>query len=434
MAREALPFGRGGVVAVPATWLLRAVRLTDAAEALAVCQFLLERCPWLAGARDNDGFNVLHHAATRGDVQLFKTLVQGCPPALMAQTEPDTVAHIVVTQQPALIPALLAAVEHALDATDERDANAVHEGKQARARVLAQLLASALVVDAKHVVRTLVTEHQVDLNAEIDLPGGSPLLYAATASCSLDMVKLLCQLGANVNRQTGPARRNLLLAAAERGRCDLVQFCLSQGADLLMVDQAGHSPVMLAAAGGHQAVIETLTNNRLERLCAALQTQDLGTVAELSVHACGLDQPAGAVAPLEAALKAGALPLVEWLVAKGVPATSRRLVSICRLALDANDPAPAWRCMQLAVAQMQNKCTGARWADYAPGLAKAAELLATPEARSLLTTCVLAPAVWQQTVLPFLASKPADILVRRRRREKKKRKKEGGEEMMMMVR
>lgn len=68
----------------------------------------------------------------------------------------------------------------------------------------------------------------------------------------------LCQQGVDVDAPCRPQGRTALHAAAEAGSAAGVRALLGLGADSYRADDDGVSPLMLAAAGGHEAAVKVM--------------------------------------------------------------------------------------------------------------------------------------------------------------------------------
>ncbi|KAL0985519.1 hypothetical protein UPYG_G00157930 [Umbra pygmaea] len=73
-----------------------------------------------------------------------------------------------------------------------------------------------------------------------------------------DSVTMLLNSGVSVNRTDPKDGRTLLASAAHTGSAEVFQLLLSRGADPLIIDHQGQSPLTLAARQGHEKVLEAL--------------------------------------------------------------------------------------------------------------------------------------------------------------------------------
>lgn len=91
-------------------------------------------------------------------------------------------------------------------------------------------------------------------------------LLALTAACSAgkkSVVQLLLTRGAMLSQ---PSSKGLtpFLSAVQAGYWDIAVILLRQGADIESVDNHGRSALMIAAAEGHQGLVNMLlTNSKL---------------------------------------------------------------------------------------------------------------------------------------------------------------------------
>lgn len=98
----------------------------------------------------------------------------------------------------------------------------------------------------------------------IDKEGRTPLILACTRGELLDMAITLLNLGANVNiYRPGMHRGTPLHHAAKRGLEKTVTLLLSRGANPMVINDAGLTPLQMARIRGHVAVVRILE----EHLC-----------------------------------------------------------------------------------------------------------------------------------------------------------------------
>lgn len=108
----------------------------------------------------------------------------------------------------------------------------------------------------------------------IDKDGRTPLLLACSRAELLDMAMTLLNSGANMKAYCSGSHGGYPLHhAAKRGLDKTVTLLLSRGANLLAINDEGHTPLDMARSRGHVAVVRLLE----EKLCLFS-----GTIRELS--------------------------------------------------------------------------------------------------------------------------------------------------------
>jgi beta-lactamase regulating signal transducer with metallopeptidase domain len=103
---------------------------------------------------------------------------------------------------------------------------------------------------------TIVPGQETQLD-RLDAEGFSQLHRAASGG-HVDQVRMLLDLGANVNIEQGTYRGTPLQYAAFRGHGETVQVLLDRGAKVDARDTNGRTPLVWAAMGGHADVAERL--------------------------------------------------------------------------------------------------------------------------------------------------------------------------------
>ena len=96
----------------------------------------------------------------------------------------------------------------------------------------------------------------IERGARIDLPGWTPLHYAASGPTS-DLVALLLERGAQVDAQA-PNGSTALMMAARYGSFDSVELLLARGADAARRNQRDLSPADFAAEAGRDRLAQSL--------------------------------------------------------------------------------------------------------------------------------------------------------------------------------
>lgn len=84
---------------------------------------------------------------------------------------------------------------------------------------------------------------------------GAPPLWCAAAAGHMDIVRLLINNGANVNKTTR-TNSTPLRAACFDGHSEITQFLVEQGADIELCNRHGHTCLMIACYKGHEAIVK----------------------------------------------------------------------------------------------------------------------------------------------------------------------------------
>lgn len=131
---------------------------------------------------------------------------------------------------------------------DGMDVNAIGPGRRTA------LMMAAFNGDAG------VAQHLLDKGARIDdldATGRTALMYASTGP-DVDTIKLLLDRGADINAVDGGERWSPLMFAAAEGHEPVIRLLLKRGADAALVDDDGDTAASFAAQRGHGAVVELL--------------------------------------------------------------------------------------------------------------------------------------------------------------------------------
>lgn len=118
-----------------------------------------------------------------------------------------------------------------------------------------KLLHEASLEGATETVKILI-KWGVEVGHKNWLTGHTPLHLAAVRG-HLDVVKLLVEAGAPLNKRSKDKQTPLHLAAW-LGKGDVVDFLLSKGARLETIDKLGHSPLWSACNEKHFAIAKVL--------------------------------------------------------------------------------------------------------------------------------------------------------------------------------
>lgn len=103
-------------------------------------------------------------------------------------------------------------------------------------------------------IRALVT---LGADPQVKLPDGTGGVLLATGSKKLDAVKLMVELGLNVN--DGPkGRPSALHSAVRQGANDIVEYLAEHGADFSVKDNFGRTPLQEAEFEAPASTIELM--------------------------------------------------------------------------------------------------------------------------------------------------------------------------------
>lgn len=112
--------------------------------------------------------------------------------------------------------------------------------------------------EAREIVRLLVEDYKCDVNA-LDKRGSTTPLMRACAVGNLEMVKLLVELGANVDADNMEGWR-ALISACDGGHADIVDFLIKAGAEVNFITKKkdGWTPLMKACRKGDVDCVKCL--------------------------------------------------------------------------------------------------------------------------------------------------------------------------------
>ncbi|MFA6011629.1 MAG: ankyrin repeat domain-containing protein [Desulfobacteraceae bacterium] len=152
-----------------------------------------------------------------------------------------------------------------------------------------------------------------DVNA-VMMPGLSPLHEAVFNSAPVDIIRLMVDKGADVNKTScgdGWASScncgTPLHIAACKGNVSIVKLLLEKGADVDSVDGGGYTPLSLAASGGQQAIVKLLIEKGAETdnakgFLISKQENSASRIIELAEKATKKKAPIAPPAPPKQAL------------------------------------------------------------------------------------------------------------------------------------
>ncbi|UCF04055.1 MAG: ankyrin repeat domain-containing protein [bacterium] len=154
----------------------------------------------------------------------------------------------------------------------------------------------------------------------------TPLHYAAYLG-DMDLIKLLVELGADINARND-FNQNPMLYAAYEGKLGACEYLLEKGSDFDYQDTRGNTPLLFAARQNHPEVVKLLIekgatvevkgNNGATPLyhAAARGNFEILKMLEVEGAAIGTADDNGLV-PVLAALNGGHREVVEYLISKG---------------------------------------------------------------------------------------------------------------------
>mmetsp|Transcript_39140 Transcript_39140/g.75941 ORF Transcript_39140/g.75941 Transcript_39140/m.75941 type:complete len:282 (-) Transcript_39140:166-1011(-) len=132
----------------------------------------------------------------------------------------------------------------------------------------------------KHNRWLLVNLKEKKLNPNLELMTGERALHVAAQARNLDAVKLLLDLGAEVNARDSKGKTALMLAAFTREGRDIIECLLEKKAEVDFQDSEGGTALMRAARYGNKAVMQYLLDhgnaNPLLRNRKGKTAEDLG--------------------------------------------------------------------------------------------------------------------------------------------------------------
>ncbi|CAM5999841.1 unnamed protein product, partial [Sphagnum balticum] len=108
-----------------------------------------------------------------------------------------------------------------------------------------------------NLVKIVLLEEQVDVNAQGGLYSNALQAASAKGHEEVEVVQLLLEKGADVNAQGGPFGNALQLASA-KGNEEVVQLLLEKGADVNAQGGPFGNALQLASAKGHEEVVQLL--------------------------------------------------------------------------------------------------------------------------------------------------------------------------------
>ncbi|KAN0141757.1 hypothetical protein V8E53_000219 [Lactarius tabidus] len=166
-----------------------------------------------ANVQDKSGNTLLHFAASEGDLQLARVLLERIPEVVNSQNDDGSTAFLLALKR------------------------------------------------QNHDIAWLLLDHNPDVHA-CDEYGYTPL-HVAVCNGKLDICRILLERNADVNSQNHH-RSTPLLLASEYGTPDLVQLMLDHNADVHVCDADGDTPLHYATLGGKVEVAQLLLKLDIE--------------------------------------------------------------------------------------------------------------------------------------------------------------------------
>jgi ankyrin repeat protein len=152
---------------------------------------------------------------------------------------------------------------------------------------------------------------------------GAPPLWCGAAAGHLEIVKLLCKSGANVNSTT-KTNSTPLRAACFDGHFEIVKYLVERNADIEVANRHGHTCLMIACYKGHYKIAKFLidigadVNRKSVKGNTALhdcaESGSLDIMKLLLNSGARIDVDAYGMTPLLAASVTGHLHIVEHLI------------------------------------------------------------------------------------------------------------------------
>lgn len=176
-----------------------------------------------------------------------------------------------------------------------------------------------------------------EANASVNVPGPKQrtALSVAIESGHIPIVKLLLEMGADVNRADlvngAPVRYPLMVAAndtAESVRDEMMHLLLSRGAQVNQTDALGQTALMTAAEYGHLAAMRRLIDANADidaadllGQTALMRAQESGGAAAIALLQAAIVERERAIAFLKAVTEGDLALVKQWLAAGMSPNT-----------------------------------------------------------------------------------------------------------------
>ncbi|KAJ6028826.1 hypothetical protein N7540_004402 [Penicillium herquei] len=191
---------------------------------------------------DLEGYTALHHAASKGHLEICQLLSKAKQIKLNAPSrwQATPLSQAAENGHDAVVKLLL-----------EKRADIEAKGKKGQTPL------SCAVISGHEAVVKLLLENGADIEAKYQ--DWTPLLWAAFKGPKA-MVKLLLGKGADIEAKD-KGGQTPLLSAAFKGHKAMVKLLLENGADIETKNKEGRTPLLWAAFKGHKAVVKLLLEN-----------------------------------------------------------------------------------------------------------------------------------------------------------------------------
>ncbi|XP_048136306.1 ankyrin-1-like isoform X1 [Rhodamnia argentea] len=215
-----------------------ALHFAATAGNIELCKYLLEELKLDVNLKDVEGITPLHHAAGSEHIETAKYLIdRGADPAIPNDNGLTILHYSAGSGNIKLMNFLLS-----------KGVNI-----ECQSSSCSPLIFSA-VCGQQDAVKVLL-EHHVNPNAQT-VDGLTPL-FASVNNGSLECLELLIQWGAKVN-VTLPEGETPLHVAASKGKLDIINCLLEAGADPNVRDEDEMTPIQVAARRGYRPAVEIL--------------------------------------------------------------------------------------------------------------------------------------------------------------------------------
>lgn len=193
------------------------------------------------------------------------------------------------------------------------------------------------------VLKELVSASNVNSQ---DSSGNTPLHLAVLGNASLDAVKYLIELGADINARNKNGD-SVLYTAVCKNRKDVGQILLDRGADIFATNMQNYSPLRKAFSSGGSVqdwvitpqTIRAADGNGNTPLHYAAEWNVLSAVTALLEKGADVNTAnAGGETPLFSAVKAGSLDVMQLLVSRGAALNAKDYLgnTPCHIAVNWN--------------------------------------------------------------------------------------------------
>lgn len=161
----------------------------------------------------------------------------------------------------------------------------------------------------------------------LETADGATAIIQASQEGHTKIIKLLCDMNADVNATWKECSRKAIHQAAQGGHTDAVELLLRYGSEHDPVDIHGATPFWTACQGGHESIVqmllqkgaqtEPLTDNGRSPIHQAAQNGHINTVEILLNAGVNVDTIDEGITPLWSASQGGHHEIVKLLLDKG---------------------------------------------------------------------------------------------------------------------